>query len=124
MAGNGVIGFAMQNDTPVIHMLNIKSISDRVGKGKAQLEGIGTNLLATRLAVPLLRALDRQKRLPDKPYHLYEFTTTTARRRTSRSPDAGAYPSGDTSTSTKRWPRISPIAPSRTRCPGASSSCA
>jgi poly-gamma-glutamate system protein len=31
MAGNGVIGFAMQNDTPVIHMLNIKSISDRVG---------------------------------------------------------------------------------------------
>jgi poly-gamma-glutamate system protein len=31
MAGNGVIGFAMQNGIPVIHMLNIKSISDRVG---------------------------------------------------------------------------------------------
>mgnify|MGYP001823862031 FL=1 len=31
MAGNGVIGFAMQNGVPVIHMLNIKSISDRVG---------------------------------------------------------------------------------------------
>ena len=38
------------------------------------------NLLATRLAVPLLLALGRQKQLPDKPYHLYEFTTTTARR--------------------------------------------
>ena len=31
MAGNGVIGFAMQEGIPVIHMLNIKSISDRVG---------------------------------------------------------------------------------------------
>ena len=31
LAGNGVIGFAMQNGIPVIHMLNIKSISDRVG---------------------------------------------------------------------------------------------
>lgn len=31
LAGNGVIGFAMQNNIPVIHMLNIKSISDRVG---------------------------------------------------------------------------------------------
>ena len=31
VAGNGVIGFAMQNNIPVIHMLNIKSISDRVG---------------------------------------------------------------------------------------------
>ena len=31
LAGNGVIANAMQNDTPVIHMLNIKSISDRVG---------------------------------------------------------------------------------------------
>jgi poly-gamma-glutamate system protein len=30
-AGNGVIGFAMHNDIPVIHMLNLKSISDRVG---------------------------------------------------------------------------------------------
>jgi poly-gamma-glutamate system protein len=31
IAGNGVIGFAMQKGIPVIHMLNIKSISDRVG---------------------------------------------------------------------------------------------
>ncbi len=31
LAGNGVIGFAMQNNIPVIHMLNIKSIGDRVG---------------------------------------------------------------------------------------------
>lgn len=31
MAGNGVIGFAMQYGIPVIHMLNIKSISERVG---------------------------------------------------------------------------------------------
>jgi len=30
-AGNGVIGFAMRNDIPVLHMLNLKSISDRVG---------------------------------------------------------------------------------------------
>jgi hypothetical protein len=30
-AGNGVIGFAMRKDIPVIHMLNIKSISNRVG---------------------------------------------------------------------------------------------
>jgi poly-gamma-glutamate system protein len=31
IAGNGVIGFAMQNDIPVIHMLNFKSISERAG---------------------------------------------------------------------------------------------
>ena len=31
IAGNGVVGYAMQNGIPVIHMLNIKSISDRVG---------------------------------------------------------------------------------------------
>jgi poly-gamma-glutamate system protein len=31
LSGNGVIGFAMQNHIPVIHMLNIKSISERVG---------------------------------------------------------------------------------------------
>jgi len=30
-AGNGVIGFAMRKDIPVIHMLNIKSISNRLG---------------------------------------------------------------------------------------------
>lgn len=30
-SGNGVIGFTMQNNIPVIHMLNIKFISDRVG---------------------------------------------------------------------------------------------
>jgi len=30
-AGNGVIAHAMQNDIPVIHMLNIKSISSMVG---------------------------------------------------------------------------------------------
>ena len=30
-AGNGVIGAAMRDGTPVIHMLNIKSISNRVG---------------------------------------------------------------------------------------------
>ena len=30
-AGNGVIGFAMRKDIPVIHMLHIKSISNRVG---------------------------------------------------------------------------------------------
>ncbi len=38
------------------------------------------NLLSTRLAIPLLRLLGRQKKLPDKPYHLYEFTTGTVRR--------------------------------------------
>jgi len=31
IAGDGVIGFAMQNDIPVIHMLNIKSICERAG---------------------------------------------------------------------------------------------
>lgn len=31
LAGNGVIGAALRADTPVIHMLNIKSISYRVG---------------------------------------------------------------------------------------------
>jgi len=31
IAGDGVIGFAMQNGIPVIHMLNIKSISGRTG---------------------------------------------------------------------------------------------
>ena len=31
MAGNGVIGYAMQHGIPVVHMLNIRSISDRVG---------------------------------------------------------------------------------------------
>lgn len=30
-AGNGVIGIAMRRGIPVIHMLNVKSISDRVG---------------------------------------------------------------------------------------------
>ncbi len=30
-AGNGVIGYAMRNDIPVIHMLNVKSISNQVG---------------------------------------------------------------------------------------------
>lgn len=38
------------------------------------------NLLSTRLAVPVLGILARRKRLPDNPYHLYEFTTATARR--------------------------------------------
>lgn len=37
------------------------------------------NLLATRLAVPLLRMSGRQKRLPDDPYHLFEFTAATLR---------------------------------------------
>jgi poly-gamma-glutamate system protein len=31
LAGNGIIGLAMRNNIPVIHMLNVKSISDRVG---------------------------------------------------------------------------------------------
>ena len=31
LAGNGVIGAALRADIPVIHMLNIKSISNRVG---------------------------------------------------------------------------------------------
>jgi len=31
LAGNGVIGAAMRDDIPVIHMLNLKSISNRVG---------------------------------------------------------------------------------------------
>lgn len=31
LSGNGVIGEAMRKDIPVIHMLNIKSISNRVG---------------------------------------------------------------------------------------------
>ena len=31
VSGNGVIGAAMHNKTPVIHMLNLKSISNRVG---------------------------------------------------------------------------------------------
>ena len=31
LAGNGVIGFAMQNNIPVMHMLNIKSIGERLG---------------------------------------------------------------------------------------------
>ncbi len=30
-AGNGVIGFAIENDIPVIHMLNIKAISNKAG---------------------------------------------------------------------------------------------
>ena len=38
------------------------------------------NLLSTRLAVPLLRLTGRQMRLPDKPYHIYEYTGTTIRR--------------------------------------------
>ena len=38
------------------------------------------NLLATRLAVPVLRGLGRDKRLPDDPYHLYEYTSTTLQR--------------------------------------------
>ncbi len=29
--GNGVIGYALRNEIPVIHMLNVKSISNRVG---------------------------------------------------------------------------------------------
>ena len=31
LAGNGIIGVAMRNDIPVIHMLNVKSISNTVG---------------------------------------------------------------------------------------------
>jgi len=42
------------------------------------------NLLSTRLATPLLGALGRSMQLPDKPYHLYEFTTSTAHRLFSR----------------------------------------
>ncbi len=30
-AGNGVIGFAIENDIPVIHMLNLKAISNKAG---------------------------------------------------------------------------------------------
>lgn len=37
------------------------------------------NLLSTRLAVPALRLAGRRQRLPDKPYHLYEYTTATLR---------------------------------------------
>jgi len=35
------------------------------------------NLLSTRLAAPLLRAAGRSRRLPDPPYHLYEYTPAT-----------------------------------------------
>lgn len=35
------------------------------------------NLLSTRLAAPLLRASGRSRRLPDPPYHLYEYTPAT-----------------------------------------------
>ena len=38
------------------------------------------NLLATRLATSVYARLGRDKRLPDKPYHLYEYTIETARR--------------------------------------------
>ncbi len=38
------------------------------------------NLLSTRLAVPLLRLAGRQRRLPDRPYHLYEYTGASIRR--------------------------------------------
>lgn len=37
-------------------------------------------LLSTRLALPLLRLARRDRCLPDRPYHLYEYTTTTIRR--------------------------------------------
>jgi SAM-dependent methyltransferase len=45
------------------------------------------NLLATRLATRLFTLLGRNKQLPDKPYHLYEYTTATARRMFERSFD-------------------------------------
>ena len=41
-------------------------------------------LLSTRLALPLLRAARRDRRLPDKPYHLYEYTAATIRRMLAR----------------------------------------
>jgi len=37
------------------------------------------NLLFTKLATALLGLAGRSRELPDKPYHLHEFTTTTAR---------------------------------------------
>lgn len=38
------------------------------------------NLVSTRLALPLLRLARHQIRLPDKPYHLYEYTTDSLRK--------------------------------------------
>lgn len=42
------------------------------------------NLLSTRLAFRLLQLTGRSKQLPDKPYHLYEYTDDTARRMFSK----------------------------------------
>jgi SAM-dependent methyltransferase len=42
------------------------------------------DLLSTRLALPLLRLAGRDRCLPDKPYHLYEYTTVTVRRMLAR----------------------------------------
>ncbi len=77
MSGNGVIGFAMQNDIPVIHMLNIKSISERVGipydskpskMGPGQV-GIVWSLLGLALfiIILLLTGAGGWKNLTDKP---------------------------------------------------------
>ncbi len=41
-------------------------------------------LLSTRLAIPLLRLAGRDRCLPDKPYHLYEYTIATIRRMLGR----------------------------------------
>lgn len=38
------------------------------------------NLLSTRLATPLLQLAGRSRRLPEAPYHLYEYTTATVGR--------------------------------------------
>ena len=75
VAGNGVIGYALRNEIPVIHMLNVKSISNRVGipydgpprKLAPSRVSIGWSLLALALFFTVLLTHKRWRLEPAPP---------------------------------------------------------